>query len=149
MAMLSNYILLMFAISIVFFLAGYQPILVAIMTNTVTGQSFINALLSIFNPFTTFGMLFYAAIGISIVTSFLGSGGNFSVFFVIPIIMLAVVMQLLVMPLSYLLACDPNLIDCSTYIPLSPTSPMGMIITGFFYLLMMLAIFEFVRGGSV
>ena len=145
MAMLSNYILLMFAISIVFFLAGYQPILVAIMTNTVTGQNFINALLSIFNPFTTFGMLFYAAIGIRIVTSFLGSGGNFSVFFVIPIIMLAVVMQLLVMPLSYLLACDPNLIDC----PLSPTSPMGMIITGFFYLLMMLAIFEFVRGGSV
>lgn len=129
------YIMCLFGISIAFYLAGYQPLMWDMLSETVgtsgsIAQTIINSIYSIFtNP------LFLAALGISAITSYLLSGSNFSVFFIIPLLMLVVFANIFILPSSYLF--DTTL----------PTFVRGVIAV-FFNIFMLGAILQFVGGRN-
>lgn len=132
---ISTYIFVLFSISAIFYLMGYQPIIFTTLAGEVgtdqpIAQTLINNFFNIFsNP------LFLTALGITAVASFLLSSANFSVFFIVPIIMLSVFANIFILPSSYLF--DPNLPDF-----------LKLFIGIFFNLFMMMAVINFIRGGG-
>jgi hypothetical protein len=99
-------------------------------STTTIGVSFISQLMSIFtNP------IFLAALGLAAVTSFIVGGGNFSVFFLFPILMLAIFANMFILPSNYMF---------DTSLPIFARALIGV----FMNLILMLAIVNFVRGGT-
>ena len=135
----ATYLMILFGLGLAFYFAGYQPLILTsfgapypggVGTTTPIANVLINSLYAIFtNP------LFLAAIGVSAVTTFLLGGGAFSVFFIIPLIMISLFANIFIIPSSFLF--DQTL-----------PPEMQLIIAVFFNLFLMLTILEFVRGGS-
>lgn len=130
---MSTYMVALLGISAVFYLMGYQPAAFTTLAGEVgtsepIAQSLINAIGNIFtNP------VFLAALGISAVASFLLSGGNFSVFFIVPLLLLSVFANMFILPSAFFF--DPAL---PTFVKLFIGSLMNIF--------MLNAIISFVRG---
>jgi hypothetical protein len=136
---LKVYIFLLFGISISLFFVGYKPLLFSMLqcsTASATcvptanfAQGIINSLLSLLtNP----GFLLGA--GVALFVPFL-IGGSFSVYYVIPILMISVLGNFLLLPTDFIL---------QTTLP----AEIQMIMLGFMNLLLLLTVIEFVRGGD-
>ena len=130
---ISVYIWILFGISLVFYLMGYKPMAFQTLSGQFEGKSagswILNQLYSIFsNP------IFLSALGISAVTSFIMASGNFSVMYVIPIVLLVTFSNIFILPSSFLF---------DQAVPMV----LRMIIGTFLNLLMFLAIIDFVRGS--
>lgn len=132
---LTNYVMVLFGISVMFYFIGYQPAAFVALSSGIgndsdVGQTLLNSLYNIFtNP------LFLTALGVSVVTSFVLQGGNEAALFIIPAIIFSIIMNLFILPTTYLF--DPTVPEI-----------MRLIIGTFLNLFLGLAIVEFVRGGS-
>jgi hypothetical protein len=134
---LSSYILILFAITLLFYLGGYQPTAWETLQSSAVGtgglniNSIINMIYSIFtNP-----AFLLILIG-SMVTGFLLSGSNFSVIYIIPIFILLVVVNLFVFPTSFLF---------DEALPVLMKVVIGML----FNIFLILSVVEFIRGGEI
>ena len=126
------YIFTLFGTMLVLYLMGYQAPIIAILSQSgnVGWEFIINQMLAIFtNP------AFLLALGVSGVSAFL-SGGNYSVQFVFPIMLLVILANLFFLPTSYLMEAQ---------IPVE----IKTIITAWLNMLLTLGAVEFVRGGSL
>lgn len=134
--MITNYMLILFGVSIVFYLIGYQPMMLQILgenvgTNEPIAQDVLNKLFSIFT-----NEIFLSVLAVTAVSSFLLGGSNYSVAFIFPILLFSIFANIFVLPSSYLF--DPTL------------PPLLRTFIGiFFNLFLMLAIINFVRGGEM
>lgn len=132
---LSTYIFILFGVSTVFYLLGYQAPMFDILASSAgtggpSGQTIINAISNIFsNP------AFLVALGLSAVAPFLtGGGAGFNAVFVVPLFLLTIFANLFILPSSYLF--DANLpVFLRTFIAI------------LFNLTLTLSIISFVKGG--
>lgn len=133
---LSTYLFVLFGISMVFYLMGYQPAMFvelssAVGTEESAAQKIINNIYAIFtNP------AFLVMLGVSAVSSFLVAGGNFSIFYIIPLMILVTIANMFILPSSYLF---------DNTLPFFFRTAIAI----FFNLFLTLAIIEFVKGGGV
>ena len=143
---LGTYLIVLFGISVVFYLMGYAPAGVQMISafasstgvDLATGQTtadfgatVLNTLLGIFtNP------VFLISVGLASVASFLGGGNNFSVMYLIPIIILVAFANLFLMP-------------SAVFYDVTLPVEMRLILAVFFNLWLVLAIIGFVRGGEL
>lgn len=131
---ISTYIFLLFGISLVFYLGGYQALMWNALSNEVgtdqtIGESFLNSLGDIFSNPTLLAIL-----GVSAVTSFLLGGASFSAVFIIPLFILGVLANVFIIPST--LFFDPSVGFIGTALGL------------FMNILLMLAIVNFMKGGG-
>jgi hypothetical protein len=129
---ISAYIMIVFGISVSLYLLGYTPVFMALAGQVGTSQpitaTLFNSLIAIFtNP------IFLIGLAVAGLTGFL-SGGNFSVIYVIPLLMIISIANIFVLPTSYLLMLDIPLV-------------IQLIINTLLNTMLMLSIVEFIRGG--
>jgi hypothetical protein len=130
---LSTYVIILFGISAMFYVADYQPVGLIMLnqqTLNLSPASIINMFLNMFN-----NPIFLSALVIAPVAALAGGAGSFSVIFIIPIIILTIVAQLFILPSSYIL--DPTMPDV-----------LKILVSTFFNIFMALTIVSFVRGGE-
>jgi hypothetical protein len=130
---ITAYVLLIFGISLSLYLLGYPSVFLALISQVGSEQpitsTLFTSLIAVFtNPVFLIGAAFAG------ITGFLTGGGNFSVIYMIPLLMLIAIANVFVLPTAYLLQMDMNPI-------------IQLIINGFMNTLLMLTIIEFVRGG--
>ena len=136
---LKVYIFLLFGISIALFFAGYQPLLFNILQCTPTGATCVpttNFAQGVINSLTTLlaNPGFLLGVGLSVIVGMV-IGGGFSVYYIIPIIILSVLSNFLILPTDFLL---------TTGMPWQ----ISMVILGFMNLMLLLTAIEFIRGGD-
>ena|SRR3990167_5528803 len=138
----STYLYIMMGISIAFWFFGYPPAAYSLLTqsgiNIETGEAvpiadtMINGIRNLFSD-----PLFLAAIGIPLVLSvFIGGSGGQSVYFVIPLLMLTVFMNIFIFPTSFIFNQDMPVI-------------LRAIFNLFLNSMLMMSIIEFIRGGNI
>lgn len=135
MGMMATYIMLIFSVSVVFMLMGYHGAMWDVLTSsfmpdgtpTPISDLIINAIFQVFlDP-----RLLAIIVGGSI-TAFLLGGSNFSVMFLIPLLIIEAVMNYFILPTSLLFDASAGLLGIGVWL--------------FLNILLMLAIIEFVRG---
>jgi len=112
---------------------GYQPPIIALLSKTGGQDSWdfiINQLLGIFTD-----PVFLASMGVAGVSAFL-LGGGYVVTYVFPILVLLVLANIFVFPISYIWQAT------------LPTE-IQTLVTAWFNFLLILGAVEFVRGGSL
>ena len=136
---LKTYVFILFGISIALFFVGYKPLLWSMMqcstTSTTcvpTGNFATTILNQLISLITNPGFLLGTSLALFVPFII---GGSFSVYYVIPIIIIETIANFLLLPTDFLLQ--------STLPP-----EMQMIILGFMNLFLLLTIIEFVRGGD-
>lgn len=139
---LYTYVIILVSASIVFYMAGYQPLLFNIISDTTLGlsngigESFVNTISQVFSGLTGTGLAvgLFALLGIPLITGLVAGGNSFLPVFAVPLIMIAVVLV--------------NFLIIPTEILLDNTVPetLRTIIILFFNVNLMLAILSFVRG---
>lgn len=132
---LSNYIMLMFAITVMFYFLGYPTLLVNFLLPNQGGFLDLSTLLrSLFDSITTPSGL--AALGISVaaaaVLTFLS---GFGAIYIIPLFILIAIANFFLFPISFLL---------SQSLP----APAELVLQVFFNVIQILAVIDFIRGGS-
>lgn len=105
--MIGTYLIILFGISMVFYLGGYKPIMFETFNQEVgsdksIGQSFVNTLANTFTDPT-----FLTLIGFATVAGFLQSGSSFSAVFLVPMFFIIAFANMLILPSSFLF--DPTI----------------------------------------
>jgi hypothetical protein len=131
---LSAWVISLFAISVVFYMCGYHPLMFDSMeqnvgSSEISGAAILNGIFKIFSNPEVLAVLLVAA-----VASFTLGGSNFNIMFIFPIAMLMIIANVIILPGSYLFD--------------STLGIMGKIIGIFFNLWFMLVAFAFIRGGG-
>ena len=132
---LSNYIMLMFAITAMFYFLGYPTLLLNFLLPNQGGFMDLGTLLrSLFDSITTPSGL--AALGISVaaaaVLTFLS---GFGAIYIIPIFILIAIANFFVFPVSFILSS-------------SIAIEAKVVLQVFFNIIQLLAAIDFIRGGS-
>lgn len=129
------YVILMFAIALVFYLMGYQPVLFYVFQNQ--GSGFMNAqdvLMSFARMFTSEqGLTYLLALAVVGVVATLT--GSFAALYIIPLLMLVAILNFLIFPFSFVF--DPALPEI-----------IKVPVVVFFNLITILALSTFIRGQS-
>jgi len=133
---LSTYIMILFSVSLFFYLVDYQPIafetiLSSIGNEPLTIRGLINLFFSIFQ-----NEAFLLVLAGSLVTAFLLGGSNFSLVYLVPIFLLLMVTNIFVFPTSFLF---------DSAIPFLMRVIIGML----FNVFLLLVVVEFIKGGEV
>ena len=124
------YAFLVFGISIALYMIGYTSPFFEVMANSDgnIASDLLNQFILIFtNP------TFLALLGVSAVASYFTGGSNFSVTFLIPMLLIMVMMNFFFLPINFIFDMAMN--------PL-----LKVIIGGFLNLLLAFAMLEFIRG---
>ena len=124
------YAFLVFGISIVLWMMGYTSPFYATVSNmsgNIAGDLLNSFILIFTNP------TFLALLGVSAVASYFSGGSNFSVTYLIPMLLVLVMLNYFLLPINFIfdMAMNPML---------------KVIIGGFLNLLLAFAMLEFVRG---
>jgi hypothetical protein len=134
---LTNYVMLWFAITVVFYFLGYPPAILGFLSATYSTDGYLSLdklLISLFNSITTDAGL--AALGISALAALaLTFLSGFGAIYIIPIFIIIVVFNVLVFPVSMIITPD---------IPDIVRLPLLL----FFNILLLLTAITFIRGGD-
>jgi len=134
MNLLVTYVFLIFGISASLYFFGFtSPLLLGLEAVTSGGEIGTTLLDSFINIF--FNPIFLSIIGVTAVASYLTSGAGNSITYVIPIFMLLLILNLFILPTSYILSAEM-------------TPIIKLFVSGFLNLLLGLAITEFIRGSG-
>jgi len=129
---LRAYIFILFGMSAVLYLFGYTSPFLDIVSHTQgnIATDLLNQFMLLFTSeeFLTF-------LGLSAVVSFFSGGSNFSVTYLIPILMLLAMLNFFVLPTSFILSMEVD--------PF-----IKFLVGGFLNLFLVFAMLEFIRGGG-
>jgi len=133
MGAMKTYLILLFSMSVMLYLAGYTSPFLALEDKLGSNTNLLDTLLTdMINIFTN--PAFLTAIGIGAVASLLVGSGNYSVIYLVPVVMLSVFMNYFILPLSFIYDVTlPGLIKTLFVV--------------FMNLFLFLAVIEFIRGG--
>lgn len=130
MTSLRVYIFILFGISAVLYFFGYTSPFLDIVSNTQgdIAISLLNSFISVFtNP------IFLSILGVSSVASYFSGGSNFSVTYLIPMLLIMAMLNYFILPTSFIvnMQMDPVI---------------SMLVGGFLNIFLALAMLEFIRG---
>lgn len=126
------YVLLLFGITVGLYMVGYTSPFLNIASGSILETDVATALLqAFFEVFTN--PIFLSLLGVSAIASFVASGGNFSVTYLIPMLLLQAMLNFFILPTSFILAME-----------IDPM--MKLIIGGFLNIFLAMAMIEFIRG---
>lgn len=131
MSAIRTYVFILFGISAVLYFFGYTSPFLDIVTNTQRdiAVGLLNQFILIFTSAT-----FLAILGVSAVASYFTGGSNFSVTYLIPILLIMSMLNFFVLPTSFILAMEVDPI-------------IKFLVGGFLNIFLAFALLEFVRGG--
>jgi hypothetical protein len=134
---LSNYVMLMFAITVIFYFLGYPPLLLRLFDSQGQFIDIGTLLKRLFDSIATLSAL--ATLGISLAAAVLLTYfSGFGAIYILPLFLLVGFFNFFVFPVSFLL--DP----ANVAMPLE----VNIILQVFFNVITILTIIDFIRGGS-
>jgi len=127
---LRAYIFILFGMSAVLYLFGYTSPFLDIVSHTQgnIATDLLNQFILLFTSTT-----FLAILGVSAVASYFTGGSNFSVTYLIPILLIMTMLNFFILPTSFIISME-----------LDPF--IKLLIGGFLNLFLAFALLEFVRG---
>ena len=142
---LSAYVMLLFSISLVFYMMGNQPIMLKMFdsqgnstlgTTPVSPEEVRDGDPPLDGDGTSIlGLILLALGGLTVLGIITGQIGGFAAIYIIPFILLFMLMNFFVFPLDFIMAED---------VPEFIKYPIAV----FFNLLLILAVLSFIRGGA-